>query len=337
MVLFDNTDNYFSENSTLCHETFSQLLSYINRKWDKIRNYFQVKIFIANNPYPVKEVDSTFCMNLKQSNWIPTKCIEYNYNEQIKEITETKTIKLKKPSNVFIQNANMYTNTFIHYFPYIENTRLDNALISKLNINNNIEPLDVILRLLEYISNTKYVSLSNIHLSYTNEENKRKKINTLLDNPPRSGFRRQFIERISTMNRLYDFLYDELIDDKRYTKWPLIFVPDSSVTDDTQLCVGHFLFLNEVAWEDPTNLLSEHYCIKKLYPNLERFFSNALQIPERPDVKSYMALLETYSEKNLTADQITDDVWKIIENLSDKDQDNVISKGPIELTFKHSK
>ncbi|CAF4224734.1 unnamed protein product, partial [Rotaria sp. Silwood2] len=287
--IFRNSENQCSEHSTLYHETCHQLLSYINRKWDKIRHYCRVNIFLVNNPYPLKEVDSTFCISLKQCNWISTKCIEYIYNEQTKEITKTETTKLKQPSNVFIQNADSYT----------------------------------VLRLLEYINNSTYIALSNIDISHTNEDDKKEKINTLLDNPPQPPYRRKFIESISTMTRLYQFLYDELSNDNRYMEWPLVFVPDSPSSEKTDLCAGHFLFINEVAWDDSTHLLPEHNFIKALYPDLETFFKHVLQIPSIPNVKCYIGLLEKYSKENIT-DQQTENVWKIFENLNDEDNDSII-------------
>ncbi|CAF1243908.1 unnamed protein product [Rotaria sordida] len=91
MEIFRNCENHCIEDSTLYCETSYQLLSYINRKWDKFRHYFRVDIFLANNPYPLKQIDSTFCINLKQLHWIPTTCIGYIYNEQTKEITKKVT------------------------------------------------------------------------------------------------------------------------------------------------------------------------------------------------------------------------------------------------------
>ncbi|CAF1346380.1 unnamed protein product, partial [Rotaria sordida] len=54
MEKFRNCENHCIEDSTLYCETSYQLLSYINRKWDKFRHYFRVDIFLANNPYPLK-------------------------------------------------------------------------------------------------------------------------------------------------------------------------------------------------------------------------------------------------------------------------------------------
>ena len=283
---------------------------------------------MVNNPYSLKQVDSTFCSNLKELNWIPTICVKHVYNEQTKEITKKIITKLNRSTNVFIRHADDYTGMFIHYFPYIDNVQLNSELILRLNINDRITPQDLVLRLLEYINDSTYTALSNIDISHMNEVDKREKINNLLDNPPKQPYRRQFIESLSTMNRLYNFLYNELTNDKRYTRWPIIFIPDSSVLNNNDLCVGQFLFINEVVWDDPTNLLPEHRLMKHFYKELERLFTNILQISLTPNVKSYLELLKNYSQKNIT-DEVANNVWKILENLNDEDNDNIISKNSI--------
>ncbi|CAF1437188.1 unnamed protein product, partial [Rotaria sordida] len=83
------------------------------------------------------------------------------------------------------------------------------------------------------------------------ENDKQEKINILLDNPPKQPYQRKFIENLSTMNRLYNFLYNELTNDK--------------------------------LWDDPTHLLPEHYLMKHFYKELEVLFTNILQIPLKPN------------------------------------------------------
>ncbi|CAF1243888.1 unnamed protein product [Rotaria sordida] len=155
-----------------------------------------------------------------------------------------------------------------HYFPYIDNIKLNSELILILNINDRITPQDIILRLLEYINNSTYTTLSNIDIAHMDENDKQEKINILLDNPPKQPYQRKFIENLSTMNRLYNFLYNELTNDKRYKKWPIFFVPDSSISNNNDLCIGQFLFINEIVWDDPTHLLPEHYLMKHFYKEL---------------------------------------------------------------------
>ncbi|CAF1427004.1 unnamed protein product, partial [Rotaria sordida] len=116
------------------------------------------------------------------------------------------------------------------------------------------------------------------------ENDKQEKINILLDNPPKQPYQRKFIENLSTMNRLYNFLYNELTNDKCYKKWPIFFVPDSYILNNNDLCIGQFLFINEIVWDDPTHLLPEHYLMKHFYKELEVFFTNILQIPLKPNV-----------------------------------------------------
>lgn len=307
----------------------------MNRKWDKIRHYLRIHILLANNPYPLKQVDSTFCMNLKKLNWIPTTCIEYISNEETKEITKKTTTKLKRPMNVFIRHPNDYTEMFIHYFPYIDNIHLNSEFVHILDINDGITPQDVVLRLLEYINDSTYSTLSNIDIFPMNQNDKQEKLNTLLDNPPKQPYRRKFIESISTMVRLYHFLYTELTNDKRYMKWPIFFLPDSHTSNNTDLCVGQFLFINEVIWDDPTHLLPEHCLMKHFYKELERLFIDILQIPLIPNIQSYFELLKTYSQKNIT-DELTNNIWKIFENLNDQDNDAIISKNSITYRFRYS-
>ncbi|CAF1346358.1 unnamed protein product [Rotaria sordida] len=183
-----------------------------------------------------------------------------------------------------------------HYFPYIDNIKLNSELILILNINDRIIPQDIISRLLEYINNSTYTALSNIDTAHMDENDKQEKINILLDNPPKQPYQRKFIENLSTMNRLYNFLYNELTNDK--------------------------------LWDDPTHLLPEHYLMKHFYKELEVLFTNILQIPLKPNVKSYLELLKNYSQKNIT-DELTNNVWKIFENLHDEDNDS------IKKLFKH--
>ncbi|CAF5229408.1 unnamed protein product, partial [Rotaria magnacalcarata] len=103
------------------------------------------------------------------------------------------------------------------------------------------------------------------------------------------------------------------------------FVPNAYVSNNTNLCVGQFLFINEVAWDDPTHLLPEYRLMKIFYKESEIFFTNILQIPLIPNVKSYLELLKNYSQNNIT-DEITNNVWKIFENLNDENNKNLISK-----------
>ncbi|CAF1484569.1 unnamed protein product, partial [Rotaria sp. Silwood1] len=193
----------------------------------------------------------------------------------------------------------------------------------KLNINNRIEPQDIIVRLLEYINDWSYTALSNIDICRMNEDDKKQRINILLDNPPRSSFRRTFIESISTISRLYGFLHDELDGDERYLKWPLVFIPESPPSENTDLCVGRFLFINEVAWDDPTHLLSEPILIKRLYPNLENFFRYVLKIPLIPSSECYLKILEEISKTSVT-DQLAENAWQVFENLYKNDYDNIL-------------
>ncbi|CAF4222975.1 unnamed protein product, partial [Rotaria sordida] len=125
------------------------------------------------------------------------------------------------------------------------------------------------------------------------------------------------------MNCLYYFLRNELMNDKRYMKWPIIFVPGSYVSNNTDLCVGQFLFINDVVWDDPTHLLPEYCLMKHFYKELEILFTTILQIPLTPNIKSYLELLKNYSQKIIT-DEITNNVWKIFENLNDEDNENII-------------
>ncbi|CAF3365211.1 unnamed protein product [Rotaria sp. Silwood2] len=321
--IFRNSDNNDIKNLNLHYDTCHQLLLYINKKWAKIQHYFRVKIYSVGNPYPLEEVDSTFCINLKQYAWIRTQCIEYVYDVQTEKINKNEIIKLKQPSNVVVQNSDYHANAFIHYFPYIDNIKLNSDLIMKLNINNRIEPQDIIVRLLEYINDWSYTSLSNIDIFRRNEDDTKQRINTLLDNPSRFRSRRTFIESISTISRLYGFLHDELDGDERYLKWPLVFVPESLPSENTDLCVGRFLFINEVAWDDPAHLLSEPILIKRLYPNLENFFKCVLKIPLIPSSECYLKILEEYSKTNVT-DQLAENTWQIFENLYKNDYDNII-------------
>ncbi|CAF3937199.1 unnamed protein product, partial [Rotaria sordida] len=179
------------------------------------------------------------------------------------------------------------------------------------------------IEIFEYINDGSYTALSSIDIRHMNENDNKQRINVLLDNPPRLLLRRTFIESISTMNRLYHFLHHELSNDKRYMKWPLVFLPDSPISKNTDLCIGQFLFINEVAWDDPTHLLPEHNFIKSLYPDLENFFKHVLQIPSTPNAKCYLELLEKYSKENIT-DQQTENIWKIFDNLNDEDNDSII-------------
>ncbi|UJR11943.1 hypothetical protein I4U23_016121 [Adineta vaga] len=275
--IFHDGEKHCSEHPSLYHDTCYQLLAYINKKWEKIRHYFRVGIFLADNPYRLEEVDSTFCIDLKRFNWISATCIEYIYNEQTKEITKNSTTKLKQPMNVFIRRTQSYADIFIHYFPYIESIHLHSELIFTLNINDGITPQDVILRLLEYINSSTYTSLSNIDISNMDENAKRERINILLDNPPKQPYRRKFIET------------------------PLIMI----------------------IWDDPTHLLPEHYLMKYFYKELERLFIDILRIPLTPNFNSYLELLKNYSQKEIT-DEITNNIWKIFENLKDEDNNTII-------------
>lgn len=126
-------------------------------------------------------------------------------------------------------------------------------------------------------------------------------------------FRQTCLDTLDNFCSIYQFLASNVETAnllRRFRLWPLIFIPRDEKT-------GHFVFVDQTFWNDPTSLLSSQddtidsknrISIQSYYNRnitLQQFFLQILQVESQPTIDDYLPLLSTI--------QSIDNIWQIID------------------------
>ncbi|CAF1159124.1 unnamed protein product, partial [Didymodactylos carnosus] len=355
LLEMESTTQNFTQ---LKYESYSSLLTCLNQCWHQIKRFLNIQISLNQNTsksrlQDCKDIDSTFCSVLKQSNWIPANFIQRKYNELTKQIEMEKLKLVCKPTEVFIhlKTDSSLQKCFKDYFPYIEDNNLKGPFREKIGLHDKCSQEDMMKVLLHW-SNPEQTSLKvDASFLQTSTDDKRKILEEQLLYPPcrYNGYSGPiFISTLEHMNNLYSYVSELLkIYSEKLSEFPFVFVPQENLYclndipqeqfDEPQhaqkikstWCIGEFLYLDEVYWTDPTNLFNKYSknssrqqrSLDIYYNELENLFKYTLNISRAPKSKDYYPLLFELIESiktrsSNTYDEDLNDIWKIYETFA---------------------
>lgn len=148
-------DQLISSKDYVDIEHYSQILVYLDRCYEKVKEFFTASVFLdrefcPGNPRPVMAIESSFCLSLRKHAWIPV--VNGGFY---------------KPADVYYLSMN---NPFRRYLPCVDSSKIaltNQNFVKLLEMQVEVQPVKMFELFMKWSCNLDSDTLWNLIKTYS--------------------------------------------------------------------------------------------------------------------------------------------------------------------------